>query len=51
MEQRGDGDVLRRVVQAIEFLNPLPLQIGAQAVVDIQTVVAQTAGIGPMKFG
>ena len=51
MEQRGDSDTLRTGLQTIELPNPLPLQIGRQAVVDVHAMVAQSPGIGPMVPG
>ena len=51
MEQGHQGNALLGILQAVQLLHPLPFQIGAQALVDVDAVLAQAAGVGPMEPG
>ena len=51
VEQGHQGNGFRAVLQAIEVRDPLPGQVIGETVVNIQAVLAQAAGIGPMVPG
>ena len=51
VEQGGHGHRLGGVLQAIELLHPLPGQVLGQTVVDVDAVLAQAPGVGPVESG
>ncbi len=51
VEQGHQGNGFRAVLQAIEVRDPLPGQVLGQTVVDVDAVLAQAPGVGPVVPG
>ena len=51
MQQRHQGDGLLAVLQPIQVRDPLAGQVVRQAVVDVQAVLTQAAGVSPVVPG
>ena len=51
MEQSGNGDALGGDLQPVELLDPFPGQVVLKTVVDVEAVVTQPSGIGPVVPG